>query len=126
MIDPLGAVDRSIALVKRLREISKNVAEAEARNLLADLSNELADAKLEIADLKEQLAVQIDANCKLKAASPVARPKPSGIKWGCYQFVGEEGLYCTACYDSRGAKSLTNRTNSNCRSCPVCRAVIGS
>lgn len=126
MIDPLGALDRSIALVKRLREISKNVAEAEARNLLADLSNELADAKLVIANLKVELADQIEANRKLAAASSESKPKPSGIKWGCYEFEGENGLFCTACYDSKGAKSLTNRTNSNFRSCPVCRAVIGS
>jgi len=126
MIDPLGAVDRSIALVKRLREISKNVAEAEARNLLADLSNELADAKLEIANLKVELANQIEANRKLAAAAPETKPKPSGIKWGCYEFAGEQGLFCTGCYDARGAKSLTNRVNSNFRSCPVCGATIGS
>lgn len=125
--DAIAAINTSISLTTRLRQISRNVAEAEFKNLLADLHNALADAKLEVANLKEQLAEQAEELRAVKAAAANAtRQKPSGIKWGCYQFKGLEGLYCTACYDSRGAKSLTNRIDSNSRSCPVCRAVIGS
>jgi hypothetical protein len=44
-MDPLTTIDHAITLARRLREISKNMAEAEFKNVLADLSNELADAK---------------------------------------------------------------------------------
>lgn len=55
-MDIISSVSQSITLVQRLREISKNIAEAEFKNLLADLSSELADVKLEAAALKERIA----------------------------------------------------------------------
>lgn len=51
MADLLGTVSTAISLATRLREISKNIEDAEFKNLLADLSLELADAKLKMADL---------------------------------------------------------------------------
>jgi hypothetical protein len=83
VMEVLAGIDRSIGLVKQLRDISKNVSEAKFRNLLADLSVELADAKLKIAALKEELAAQADEIRELKR-TPDAKPKPSGKKWGCY------------------------------------------
>jgi hypothetical protein len=83
VMEVLAGIDRSIGLVKQLRDISKNVSEAKFRNLLADLSVELADAKLKIAALKEELAAQADEIRELKR-TPDAKPKPSGTKWGCY------------------------------------------
>ncbi len=112
------------SLVKQLREISKNVSEAKFRNLLADLSIELADAKLKIAALKEELAVQTEGIRELKR-TPDAKSKPPGMKWGCYQFEGDDRLYCTACYDTNGLKSATNRLNTKFQQCPVCKAQIG-
>lgn len=125
-VDILATINHSISLVARLREVSKNIAEVEFKNLLADLANELADAKLHVADLKQQLAAQAGEIAALKAADPAMKQKPSGTQWGCYKFEGEEGLFCTACYDSKGRKSLTNRQSSTRRACPVCKAVIGS
>lgn len=124
-MDLVATINHSLSIVARLRELSKHLSEVEFKNLLADLSNELADAKLQIADLKTQLAAQADEIRSLKAAAPENRQKPK-IKWGCYAFEGEEGLFCTACYDSNGKKSLTNRLSSTRRSCPVCKAVIGT
>lgn len=124
-MDIVSTINNSISIVSRLRDISKNLSEAEFKNLLADLSNELADAKLQIADLKTQLANQTEELQALKVASPESKQKPT-IKWGCYKFEGDENLYCSACYDSKGKKSLTNRLNTKSRSCPVCKAVIGS
>jgi hypothetical protein len=121
-MDVLAIVDRSIASIKRLREISKNVSEAEFRNLLADLSNDLADAKIKIAELKERWADQAEEIRQLKRAS---KPKPS-VKWGCYKFEGDDKLYCTACYDSESRKSVTNRLNTKFRQCPVCKAQVGA
>lgn len=51
MADIISTVSTAITLATRLREISKNLENAEFKNLLADLSLELADAKLKIADL---------------------------------------------------------------------------
>jgi hypothetical protein len=77
------------------------------KNLLADLSNELADAKLQIAGLKELLVSQTEEIRALKRAAPEANEKPS-LKFGNYQFKGDDGLYCTACYDTKGAKNQTH------------------
>ncbi len=121
-MDAIATINSSISIVKRLYEISKNIEEAEFRNLLADLSNELGDAKLEIAGLKEELAKLKQENAELKTArAPREKPK---VKWGCYIFPPDENLYCSACYDTKGLKSLTHRVNSQHRSCPVCKATI--
>lgn len=125
MIDPVSALTQAVSLVKRLRETSKKMAEAEFNNLLADLMNELADAKIQAAAMKSQLATQADEIRQLKAAEPSAKVRPK-VKWGCYLFEGDDNLYCTACYDSRGEKSLTTRLDSEYRKCPVCDALLGA
>ena len=40
-MDIISSIGQAIDLAKRLREISKNIAEAEFKNLLADLSSGL-------------------------------------------------------------------------------------
>jgi len=125
LIEALAAIDHSISLVRRLRAISKNISQGEFKNLLADLSNELADAKLKIAALKEQLAAQAEEIRALKRTAPDAKLKPS-VRWGRYQFEGDNGLYCTACYDTKGVKSRTTRISTKFRACPVCKAQLGS
>lgn len=125
-MDVVSAVSNSIALVKRLREISKNIEEAEFKNLLADLAGELADVKLEVADLKEKIALLQEENRVLKEVTPEKEQKPIGTKWGCYQFEGEDGLFCTGCWDSKRKKIRTNRATSRFRTCPVCKATIGT
>jgi hypothetical protein len=124
-MDIISSLNNSISIVSRLREISKNISEAEFKNLLADLSLELADAKLELANLKEELALLKQKNAELERAKPENKQKPT-LQWGCYKFEGEEGLFCTACYDTKGLKSQTNRVSSRFRSCPVCKAAIGT
>ena len=125
-MDILSSLGNAIGLVKRLREISRNVAEAEFKNVLADLASELADAKLEASVLKSQVAELSEELRLLKATAPRPDEKPKGTKWGCYVFEGDEGLYCTGCWDSKRQKSLTNRATSRFRMCPVCRATIGT
>ena len=102
------------------------IEQAEFRALLADLASELADVKLQGAELKERLLRLQEENRLLKQTKPPVDEKPSGTKWGCYQFGGDEGLYCTACWDSKRRKSLTTRTNSRFRACPVCQATLGT
>jgi regulator of replication initiation timing len=124
-MDVISAINKSINIVSKLREISKNISQAEFRNLLADLSNELADAKIQIASLKEQVAELAEENRALKNARPEKKERPTS-KWGCYKFEGDEGLYCTACYDTKGQKNITTRLSSKYRQCPVCKALFGS
>ena len=124
-MDIISLINNSINLLSRLKKISDNIKEAEIKNVLADLSNELADVKLAAADLKEQLVTLREENAALKHHK-AADEKPK-IKWGCYYFDDDDSrLYCTACYDSKGAKSLTNRVNSKFRRCNVCNATIGT
>jgi hypothetical protein len=104
-MDIVGNLSAAIALAKRLREISSNIEAAEFKNVLADLTSELADAKLEAAE-----------------GSP-----PSGLKWGLYQWNGDQGLFCTACWDARKQKSRVTRVNKAgvMWMCPVCKATFG-
>ena len=51
LADLISIVSTAISLATRLREIGKNIQDAEFKNLLADLSLELAAAKLKISDL---------------------------------------------------------------------------
>jgi hypothetical protein len=125
-MDIILSLSNSITLVKRLREISKNVAEAEFKNILADLSSELADVKIEAATLKEMVASLQEENRLLRATAPAKEDKPIGTKWGCYQFRNDDGLYCTGCWDSQRKKIRTSRQSTKFRQCPVCKAIIGS
>lgn len=49
--------------------------------------------------------------------------KPT-LKWGCYKFEGEDGLFCPACYEMSGKKIPTTRLNSQFRQCPACQAKL--
>jgi chromosome segregation ATPase len=123
-MDVITSLQNAIGIAGRIREISKNVEEAEFKNLLADLFMQLADAKLEVVNLKEQLADLRQKVADLERAKPETKEKPAGVKWGCYHFEGDEHLYCTACYDTKGQKILTTRANGRHRLCNVCQAVF--
>lgn len=125
-MDILSTISASIGLAQRLSEISKNIADAEFKKVLADLSNELADAKLEAASLKENLAALQEENALMKQTMPSPNEKPSGRKWGCYQFEGESGLFCPGCWDSNRKKSSTTRVDTRFRKCSVCQAMLGA
>lgn len=125
-MDLISSVSNSISIVRRLREISKNVTEAEFKNLLADLSNELADIKLEAAALKEQILTLEQENAVLSKTTSPSDEKPIGTKWGCYEFQDDDGLYCPACWDTKRQKCRTTRVTSKFRLCPACQAPIGS
>ena len=118
------SLNQAIALAQRLREVSKNIADAEFKNLLADLYSQLGDAKLEAANVKAELAALMEENTELRRVRETEE-EPSGSKWGCFQFEGDDGLYCTACWDTKKQKIQTTRTVGSFRKCPVCNAVIG-
>ena len=87
MQEVIEAVANAISLTKRLREISKNIEEAEIKNILADLSIELAEAKMKVADL-------ISENADLKRALAETETAPGKACPSCrkytYVVVGSE------------------------------------
>jgi hypothetical protein len=124
-MDIISPINNSLSLLKRLREISENIREAEIKSVIADLTNELAEVKLAAANLKEQIVTLREENASLRHHKS-SEEKPD-IKWGCYYFDNDNSrLYCTACYDSKGTKSLTTRIDSDTRRCNVCKSVIGT
>jgi hypothetical protein len=76
-VDIVSTISTSIELAKRLREISKNIENAEFKSLLADLYGELADLKLAGADLKERHALQANKLFKSRRAMTRFRRTPS-------------------------------------------------
>lgn len=125
-MDPLTALTGAISTLQKPREAWRRISEAEVRGMLADLSNELADAKLQAVALKERLFTLEQENSLLKSKASNTAERPSGRKWGCYQFADDAALYCTGCWNSKRQKSLTNRLSATQRQCPVCRVVFGS
>ncbi len=122
-MDVVSSVNGAIALVSKLRDIAKKIDQAEMHNLLADLSNELADAKMAMAELKEQVVTISEENRLLKEIQLGEREKPVQVKYGCYMFEGAEGLFCTACYDTKGQKIRVARIAGHYH-CPVCKAML--
>jgi len=67
MGDVMALVGGAIETVKKLREVSEKIKNAETRNLIGDLSLSLADLKAEIASLKEE-NLQLKEQLKQKQA----------------------------------------------------------
>lgn len=115
-----AALNAALESVKRLRDISKKVKNAEIMAIIAELTDQLSDAKFELASLKEKnLALQEEIQ-QLKLARSDEKEKPT-TKWGVYQFNGE-GAFCTACFDVRGKKIRLTRTSPKTLKCPECKA----
>jgi hypothetical protein len=125
----LTSVNHAITLTKRLREISKNIENAEFNNLLADLSLELADTKLSLADMTEE-------NAKLKAElTRIKHSKgitASELFYKDYAYFSPEndGPFCSNCYDTKKQKvrlkQLTGAfTTFGKESCPSCKETFG-
>lgn len=75
MTDLISTVSAAISLASRLREIGKNIEDAEFKNLLADLSMELADTKLKVADLVTENAELKEKINSLTSATGELCPK---------------------------------------------------
>jgi regulator of replication initiation timing len=80
-MDIITTVGNSIALASRLREISKNIENAEFKNLLADLSLELADFKAQLADVIEENIQLKEQVRQLKSVDADPCPKCRARAW---------------------------------------------
>lgn len=121
----LSIIATTMQMVSRLRDINKNIENAEFSNALADLS-------LELAKLKAELANVIDENTNLKAqlAIPQLHRQPLEFKCGAYYQADGDGPFCSGCYDSRGTIIRLTKAPSEFKDmashfCPVCNAVSG-
>lgn len=119
-MDIITPINQSIVIAKRLREISKNIADAEFQNLVAELYVELADAKANIAELKTQNASLREENLSLTKQLDAEAEKPTVVR-ECYKFDGDDSLYCTSCFDTEKVKVRTKRVNENVQECPSCK-----
>ena len=125
-MDVIALITGALNLAQRIRDTAKKISEAETRSMLAELASQLADIKMETVALKEQVASLQEENRVLKATTGRAVGSPLGRKWGCYTFENDDGLYCTACWDSQRKMIQTTRLSSRRRMCPVCRAALGA
>ena len=129
-MDPVASIQAAISTVGKLRELAKKLEEADFKMLLADLSNELADAKIEAAELKTQLAKAIEERSRLEDVLNTRRSSTPVLHDDAYKFEGEEGLFCTACFDANDKKVRVTPLSGPFRTfgkwtCPVCKANLG-
>lgn len=91
------------------------------------IQRQYADLELENQRLRDQIsALKIenkDLKCEISQLKSQEMRKPT-IKWGCYKFEGEEGLFCVKCFETQKRKSPTSHVNSSTRRCLVCEAII--
>ncbi len=123
MTDLISTASTAIQLVTRLRDINKNIANAEFSNALADLSIELANLKIQVADLLEE-------NDKLKRQLAKNNDTEIIFKDFAYYTTSGDGPFCPACYDSfKKTIRLTKQTGAftafGSHACPVCRETFG-
>jgi regulator of replication initiation timing len=124
MNDVLSSIGHAISLAKRLREVSKNIEDAEFKNLLADLNLELADTKLALAGM-------IEENAQLKMElTQVKHSQGNGLrslvfKEFAYYTLDDDGPFCSACYETKKQQirlskvtgAFTTFGHSKCPSC---------
>lgn len=130
MVDVIQALQTSIEIVGRLRALAKKVEDVEFKMLLADLSNELADAKLEVANLKSELVDVRQKNAELSQVLEVRHQSAPIFDDSVYKFSGEEGRFCTACFDTKDKKVRVRQTTGPFTvfgkwECPSCNATYG-
>lgn len=131
MVDVVSALQTSIEVVKKLRELSKKVEDADFKMLLADLSSELGDAKLEAANLKVELAELRSQNADLKAKLETRSSGRPTLVDSVYAFTDDpDGRFCTGCFDLRGQRIRVAQQHPPFDvfgkwSCPSCKATYG-
>lgn len=130
MIEVVQAIQSSIDIVGKLRNLSKKIENADFKMLLADLSSELSDAKLEAANLKAELASLREENNDMKSRlEQRSRAKPKLVD-SVYVFDDEGGNFCTACFDAKQHKVRVSRLTGAFTAfgkwqCPSCKATFG-
>jgi hypothetical protein len=126
-----AGISSALASVKALSNVVSTLSNAELKMALfdriADLQSQIINARTEMLEMQDRYEQLLKEHQNLKETTERKNAeKPTGRKWGCYTFAGDDGLYCTACWETKAQKSSTNRVDTHFRSCPVCRATIGA
>ncbi len=101
----IGAVNKSIETVKRLREIDLKMQAAEYKDTLADLLTNMADLKIQLMELQEEnLSLQKiiagqDKQTELRKAFEL-KDHVYNLKGEIYGY--KPGDYCPHCFESKG------------------------
>src|SRR5689334_11454273 len=102
--DTLKTFGTALGSIKTIADIAATISNAKLRQemngKIAELQGTLIAARQQMLEMQERYEVVLKENKQLKEAAVVPKVKPR-MKWGCYQFDGEEGLFCTACYDTK-------------------------
>jgi len=125
----ITSINNAITLAQRLREISKNIEDAEFKNVLADLSLEIADTKLSLAQVTEENAQLKSELTKLKHSRGETESELI-YKDFAYYSESEDGPFCSGCYDTKKQKiRLTAETGHfktfGSHKCPICKQYFG-
>ena len=119
----LETLTAALSGIKTLKEIVSGLSNKEVRNELnekiADLLDVILSARIQMAEMQDKYEQILKENKELKEAT--APREKTTLKWGCYQFEGDDGMYCTACYDSKGKKIRASRVLGH-YICNVCKA----
>lgn len=116
----------ALSSIKTLTDIVGNIGNVEVRKELnskiLDLQTAMLAARQQMLEMQEQYERVLKENQELKQIS-APRQKPIR-KWGCYEFPGEDGLFCTVCYDTRGQKISASRLRGGHYICNYCKAEL--
>lgn len=123
MSDLISTASSALQLVSRLREINKNIANAEFSNALADLAIELSELKIKVAGL-------LDENDQLKRQLAQKQSNALEFKEFAYFSATGDGPFCPGCHDSHGktirlTKLSAPFTAFGSHSCPACKENFG-
>lgn len=129
MSDVFSSIGQAISLAKRLREISKNIEDAEFKNLLADLNLELADTKLALADVMEQ-NYQLKTKINELKNSQGNNLNKLVFKEFAYYTQDNDGPFCSACYEVRNQQVRLSKVTGEFtvfghHKCPSCNEYYG-
>ncbi|MEX2119724.1 MAG: hypothetical protein WD847_09025 [Pirellulales bacterium] len=124
IVAPFTLLASAAVNAKKLFEASKALSNAEMKQMIADLAMQMAEVSLEMATLKHEIVRLQVENAALKDKATNEKPK---LKWGCYQFEGDETLYCPKCWETQHRKHPTTRVMSGrFRKCSICDAMMGT
>ncbi|NOH69446.1 hypothetical protein [Vibrio rotiferianus] len=129
MSDVLSSIGHAVSLAKRLREISRNIEDAEFKNLLADLNLELADTKLALADVIEQNS-QLKLEINEIKNSQGFNLNQLKFKEFAYYNSNDDGPFCSACYETKNQQVRLSKVTGSFSTfghhkCPSCRQYFG-
>jgi len=122
--DLIIAFTTGFTIISRLKTLADKTRDVQFQTYLVDLEGALSSAKLQVANLESEMATLKTENESLKGVLKRRDETKPSLKWSCYQFPGEDGLFCPVCYQKEGVKMPVSRVNSKHRRCPSCGALL--